>query len=139
MTVLGVLAIVAGFQWLQAERQRQSANAARQSAEGILNYLLNQLSAKLEPIGHLDVVQDVQKQDGFMKEGSIRSGYYLRPSKAMGSDGGPTGDSKIRWRIARAARNQRDFHHHVGLFERRERLCLEDREQDRPDRRIKVG
>jgi hypothetical protein len=96
MTVLGVLAIVAGFQWLQAERQRQSANAARQSAEGILNYLLNQLSAKLEPIGHLDVVQDVQKQDGFMKEGSIRSGYYLRPSKAMGSDGGPTGDSKIR-------------------------------------------
>jgi tetratricopeptide (TPR) repeat protein len=62
MTVLGALTIVAGFQWLQAERQRQSANAARQSAEGILNYLLNQLSAKLEPIGHLDVVQDVQKQ-----------------------------------------------------------------------------
>src|ERR1700757_4026483 len=26
MTILGVLAIVAGFQWLQAERQRQSAN-----------------------------------------------------------------------------------------------------------------
>jgi hypothetical protein len=31
----------------------------------------------------------------------------------MGGDGGPTGDSKIRRRFARAARNQRDFHYYV--------------------------
>jgi hypothetical protein len=30
--------------------------------EEILNYLLHQLSGKLEPIGHLDIVEDVQKQ-----------------------------------------------------------------------------
>src|SRR5208282_3590866 len=28
----------------------------------ILNYLLNQLSDKLKPIGHLDIIEDVQKQ-----------------------------------------------------------------------------
>jgi eukaryotic-like serine/threonine-protein kinase len=42
--------------------QERRANAARQSSEEILNYLLNQLSGKLEPIGHLDIVEDVQKQ-----------------------------------------------------------------------------
>ena len=42
--------------------QEQRADSARQSAEEILNYLLNQLSAKLQPIGHLDIVEDVQKQ-----------------------------------------------------------------------------
>ena len=57
------------FQEREAKKQRKlaltqehRANAARQSAEEILNYLLNQLSGKLEPIGHLDIVEDVQKQ-----------------------------------------------------------------------------
>src|SRR6516162_1156278 len=57
------------FQEREAKNQRKlalaqehRANAARQSAEEILNYLLNQLSGKLEPIGHLDIVEDVQKQ-----------------------------------------------------------------------------
>jgi hypothetical protein len=44
---------------------------------------------------------------------------------------GPTGDSEIRWRITRSARDQGHLHHHVGLFEGRDRLRLEDREQDR--------
>ena len=32
-------------------------DASRKRAEEILNYLLNQPSGKLEPIGHLDIVQ----------------------------------------------------------------------------------
>jgi hypothetical protein len=52
----------------------------------------------------------------------------LCPSEAVGGNSGPYGDSKVRRRVARAARNQRDFHHHVGLFEGCERLLLEDRE-----------
>jgi hypothetical protein len=55
---------------------------------------------------------------GFQAIGAAGSGYYLRASKAVDGNSGPTGNSKVRWRIARAARNQRDFHHHVGLFER---------------------
>jgi hypothetical protein len=34
-----------------------------------------------------------------------RSRYYLCPSQAMGCDCGPTGNSKVRWRIARPARD----------------------------------
>lgn len=70
--VIAVLAMVAGaavWQWCEAVVQRGSAKqsehqavSARNSAEGILNYLLNQLSDKLQPIGHLDIVEDVQKQ-----------------------------------------------------------------------------
>jgi eukaryotic-like serine/threonine-protein kinase len=63
------VATYAVFQEREAKKQRKlalaqehRATAARQSAEEILNYLLNQLSAKLEPIGHLDIVEDVQKQ-----------------------------------------------------------------------------
>jgi hypothetical protein len=52
----------------------------------------------------------------------------LCPSEAVGGNSGPYGDSKVRRRVARAARNQRDFHHHVGFFEGCERLLLEDRE-----------
>jgi restriction endonuclease Mrr len=47
----------------------------------------------------------------------------------MGCGCGPTGNSKVRQGIPRATRDQRDFHHHVGFFERGERLRLEDREQ----------
>jgi restriction endonuclease Mrr len=48
-----------------------------------------------------------------------------RPSQAVGGDGGPTGDSKIRWLSARATRDQRDFHHDFGFFARCERLRLQ--------------
>ena len=71
LVLAAIMSGVAGyaiFQQREAAKQRQlalaqehRANAARQSAEEILNYLLNQLSAKLEPIGHLDIVEDVQK------------------------------------------------------------------------------
>jgi serine/threonine protein kinase/tetratricopeptide (TPR) repeat protein len=46
----------------RAVESENRAVAARGSAEGILNYLLNQLSDKLRPIGHLDIIEDVQKQ-----------------------------------------------------------------------------
>jgi hypothetical protein len=68
-TAMSGVAGYAVFQEREAKKQRKlalaqehRANAARQSAEEILNYLLNQLSGKLEPIGHLDIVEDVQKQ-----------------------------------------------------------------------------
>ena len=72
LVLAAIMSGVAGYAIVQereAAKQRQlalaqehRANTARQSAEEILNYLLNQLSAKLEPIGHLDIVEDVQKQ-----------------------------------------------------------------------------
>jgi hypothetical protein len=77
--------------------------------------------------------------DGIIKEDRLGLDITLHPSKAVGGNSGPTGNSKVRWHVARAARDQRDFHHYVGLFERCERLRLKDRKQDRPDRRIKVG
>jgi hypothetical protein len=35
--------------------------------------------------------------------------YYLRSGKTMGGDGGPSRDSKIRWRAPRAALDQGIF------------------------------
>ena len=66
------MSMIAGYAVLQAREakkqkklavaQEHRAVAARKSAEDILNYLLNQLSQKLQPLGHLDVIEDVQKQ-----------------------------------------------------------------------------
>jgi serine/threonine protein kinase/tetratricopeptide (TPR) repeat protein len=63
--VIAVLAAVAGaaiWEWRAAVQSESRAVSARSSAEGILNYLLNQLNDKLKPIGHLDIIEDVQKQ-----------------------------------------------------------------------------
>ena len=57
--------------------------------------------------------------DGIIKEDRLGLDIiYLRASKAVGDDGGPSRDSKVRWRTTRPARDQGDFHHHVGFFSR---------------------
>ena len=63
--VIAALTTVAGaavWEWRASVQSENRAVSARGSAEGILNYLLNQLSDKLKPIGHLDIIEDVQKQ-----------------------------------------------------------------------------
>jgi eukaryotic-like serine/threonine-protein kinase len=62
MATLAVAAAAALWEWRSSVESENRAVSARGSAEGILNYLLNQLSQKLQPIGHLDIVEDVQKQ-----------------------------------------------------------------------------
>jgi len=47
---------------LYANRQREKAVKARQQAESILEYLLFDLRDKLEPVGRLDIVRDVQER-----------------------------------------------------------------------------
>jgi tetratricopeptide (TPR) repeat protein len=42
--------------------QREQTVSAHKDAEGISEYLLYQLRDKLQPIGHLDIIEDVQKQ-----------------------------------------------------------------------------
>ena len=42
--------------------QQRRAVSARKNAEDILNYLLYQLRDKLQPIGHLDIIEDVQNK-----------------------------------------------------------------------------
>ena len=58
--------------------QERRAESARKSAEEILNYLLYQLRDKLQPIGHLDIIEDVQnkvetyyKNLGFSKQDPV--------------------------------------------------------------------
>src|SRR5215831_16127077 len=46
----------------QAEAAAEKARRARAEAEGLLSFLLFDLRDKLEPIGRLDVMDDVQKQ-----------------------------------------------------------------------------
>ena len=63
--VIAALTTVAGaavWEWRAAVQSENRAVSARSSAEAILNYLLNQLNDKLKPIGHLDIIEDVQKQ-----------------------------------------------------------------------------
>jgi len=47
---------------LYAVDQERRAVSARKNAEDILNYLLYQLRDKLRPIGHLDIIEDVQSK-----------------------------------------------------------------------------
>jgi restriction endonuclease Mrr len=49
--------------------------------------------------------------DGIIKEDRLGLDIIYVQAKTMGRDCGPTGNSKVRWRVARAARNQRDLHH----------------------------
>ena len=66
--IAGVIAVLAAataaalWEWRSSVESENRAVSARGSAEGILNYLLNQLNDKLKPIGHLDIIEDVQKQ-----------------------------------------------------------------------------
>ena len=45
---------------MAAEAENQAA-AARKGAEDIINHLLDQLKDRLEPLGHLDIVEDAQR------------------------------------------------------------------------------
>jgi tetratricopeptide (TPR) repeat protein len=63
------IAVGFGLLALYAEHQREEAVKARKQAEGILEYLLFDLSSELRPIGRLDIVQDVQRRvDSYYRE-----------------------------------------------------------------------
>ena len=75
MIVFGAIVLLTGvagaalWQWREAVAQKALAQSsegravsARKNAEDILEYLLYQLTDKLQPIGHLDIIEDVQKQ-----------------------------------------------------------------------------
>jgi eukaryotic-like serine/threonine-protein kinase len=86
---MSIVAVYAVLQAREARRQRKLATAqehravlARKNAEDILNYLLHQLSEKLQPIGHLDIIEDVQKQvETYYKN----LGFSERDASAMNS------------------------------------------------------
>jgi predicted negative regulator of RcsB-dependent stress response len=74
MVVVGIIAVLtaivgasiwrshelAGKRDWAIEAENQSA-AARKGAESIVNHLLDQLRDRLEPLGHLDIVEDAQR------------------------------------------------------------------------------
>lgn len=63
VTGLAVLVALAMFLVaLYAVDQQRRAVSARKNAEDILSYLLYQLRDKLQPIGHLDIIEDVQNK-----------------------------------------------------------------------------
>jgi eukaryotic-like serine/threonine-protein kinase len=73
ITALGMSLIA-----LYAVDQERRAESARKNAEEILNYLLYQLRDKLQPIGHLDIIEEVQnkvetyyKNLGFSKQDPV--------------------------------------------------------------------
>jgi serine/threonine protein kinase/tetratricopeptide (TPR) repeat protein len=100
--VIAVLAVVAGaavWEWRAALQSENRAVSARGSAEGILNYLLNELSDKLQPIGRLDIIQDVQKQVesyyknlGFSQEDPTASNNWATLLEAQGDRLAAQGD-----------------------------------------------
>ena len=77
-TIAAVLALAVGFAGLTAyavaqrntaRQQRDKAVKARLQAEDLLSYLLYDLRDKLEPLGKLDIVANVQKQvDEYFQE-----------------------------------------------------------------------
>ena len=91
IAVLAVVAAAAMWEWQAAVQSENRAVSARGSAEGILNYLLNQLTNKLRPIGHLDIIEDVQKQVetyyknlGFSQEDPTAANNWTTLLKAEG-------------------------------------------------------
>jgi eukaryotic-like serine/threonine-protein kinase len=64
-TLVALLAGSAVAQTIQAERTRQArdlADARRQQAEGLIDFMLGDLRGKLAPLGRLDVLDDVGQQ-----------------------------------------------------------------------------
>src|SRR4029077_20413560 len=69
ITVLLLATIFAGWRWWgevqarqEAEMQTTAANNARDQADGLINFMLYDLRDKLQPIGRLDVLDDVAKR-----------------------------------------------------------------------------
>lgn len=69
MLLFGILYVVTLEQRQKAETAALEAQQAREEAERILNFLTFDLRDKLEPIGRLDIVEDVQ---------SVVDDYYRR-------------------------------------------------------------
>jgi eukaryotic-like serine/threonine-protein kinase len=72
------LAIYAFVQRHEAQESGKKANAARDQADGLINFMLYDLRDKLRPIGRLDVLNDVAKKakeylDSLPKELAIAS------------------------------------------------------------------
>jgi len=65
---LAFMLLLGGFAYLQvqatqqAREAQQRAQQARDAAEDVLNYLVFDLRDKLEPIGRLDIVEDMQQR-----------------------------------------------------------------------------
>ena len=64
---------IANTQRLAAQSSEKKANDAREQADGLINFMLTDLSNKLRPIGRLDLLYDVAKSaqkylDGLPKE-----------------------------------------------------------------------
>jgi len=57
-----VVAVAMSLVALYAIDQERRAVAARKNAEDMLDYILYDLRDKLQPIGHLDIIEDVQKR-----------------------------------------------------------------------------
>jgi Flp pilus assembly protein TadD len=57
-----LIAVAMSLVALYAVDQQARAVSARKNAEDILNFLLYQLRDRLQPIGHLDIIEDVQKR-----------------------------------------------------------------------------
>ncbi len=86
-----------GLAWY-ANRQREKAVKARQQAESILEFLLYDLRDKLEPVGRLDIVRDVQArvdsyyevlgvERGSAKMMANRAAAYLNEGDRLFSEG----------------------------------------------------
>jgi tetratricopeptide (TPR) repeat protein len=72
---LAVTVVVASLA-VYAERERGRAVQARQRAEHIMEFMLYDLETKLEPLGRLDVIQDVQAQvDAYYADLGVDSSY----------------------------------------------------------------
>ncbi len=82
------VAVGFGLLALYAEHQREKAVKARHQAEGILEYLLFDLSSELRPVGRLDIVQDVQRRvDAFYRElGTDDGGIRLLRNRAVANN-----------------------------------------------------
>ena len=74
-----------------AETQRQSAQAserrandARDQADGLINFMLYDLRDKLEPIGRLDLLDDVEEGERISGSFTTRAGYFVASRSASG-------------------------------------------------------
>ena len=58
-TLIGILAVLTTFFWINARTAQQEAERNRGEAEGLMTFMLGDFMEKLRPIGRLDLLDDV--------------------------------------------------------------------------------
>jgi tetratricopeptide (TPR) repeat protein len=119
--------VVTAIQAGRIARARDEAESRRGQAEGLIDFMLSDLREKLEPIGRLEILEDV---------GDQATRYFSSIPEDQFSEDELASRSKALYQIGKVRLDQNDSESAVKAFAESLRLAraLSGREPDNPDR-----